>query len=175
MTYAQALASSTTPSGAMINIEINTPTENMRNEIYNNIQNAFHDASKHEEKILGISKSGMKIKCKDNTVANTITDKLKEKLQEKIKITSLTPRKPRLKIVGLNTNNINALELAEQLKIQNPCIADESFQVLSVYSVKSPHGTYNNAIIECDLSLHSALINQQTLKLELRTQKSTHL
>lgn len=163
LTYAQALAESSIAHASIRNIEIvgNTEEEKLNTVLQLKKDDALATYDIHEIKQKGATQ--FVFKCANEETAIKVAEQLVTKYRDSIKITLASKKLPQIKLIRINSSSTSPDELKLQLRTQNAILRDAEFQVISIYEVKAPRGSYNNAIIQCDLELHSKLIERRTL------------
>lgn len=162
-TYAQALAESAISFNAIRNIEIQGETEEAKAAIVAQLKKDEAMASFAIEQIKQKGPAQFVFKCADDVTAEKVQEQLQTKYHNALKISMAQRKRPQVKVIRLNTNTTDALEIKQQFVQQNAILTDENFEVTSVYRVVTPRGSYVNAILQSELELHNKLVEKRTL------------
>lgn len=162
LTFAQALAQSPTQPDAVRTVQLlgdDVATAQISAQLR-------ADDSLSEFPILSVKQRGRKnfvLKCQDASTALKVETVLNNKYGTQIKISQTTPKLPQIKIIRLPIDITEKDEIEGQLRRQNGILREAEFKIVENYIVNSPRGTYQNVIIECDLNLHTKILEKRTM------------
>lgn len=157
------MAESKIPFAAIRNIDILGDTDEQNKAIVNQLKadNALADLEIRQIKQKGPTQ--FVLKCATEEIAIQVEAQLKEKYREGIAIKAAAIKLPQIKLIRINGATTDTDEIHEQLLRQNKILREGNFEITSSYEVKSPRGSYINAILQCDLQLHNKIVQQRTL------------
>lgn len=163
ISYAEALAASTTDTNTLRNIIIAGPPDK---------QDKLAETLRRDDFCVGLGikaivkrgKLGYLLRCDDSNAATLVSGKIAEKYGKDIIINPVTTPQPRIRMVGLQfTGNLHNDEIAEQIREQNAWLLEADFKIIDHYEVTTKNSKYVNAIATCDLETQRLLLDRGTI------------
>lgn len=159
VSYTQALSMSSTPPENIRNITLEGTAEDMTRTA-KQIRGDTICAGAEIREIKSKGKYNITVKCATAEAANRIEQTLKRKYHTAIKISSVQPIKPQIKITRLFTDLTRDDDIIQQIVEQNHWLQLAEFEIDRKYTIEIASGSYTNLIVNCDLELQKQFIDR---------------
>lgn len=162
-TFAEMISKSKIKPNFIRTIRINNENEQERHNIATHLLNSYICQDVSIAAVNKKSKDFIVIKCTTDEDANKLEATINNRYGTAVTVSNIKKSDPKFKIIGVHTDNIQPADFILNLKEQNSWLRNVELTYVQSYTIPTKNGSYQNAIISCDIPTLKRVIEKGTV------------